>query len=688
MLDKDQDKIANHYGSNLLVLAGAGSGKTATVTHRGARLIKAGLDPRRAMMMTFTNKAAKEMRTRMIDIFTRERINQDIPNITTYHQFGYRLIKKYHQLLHFNHGMPTILSEGDAMSEWVNAYLKTEGLSQEMLKEIPAHKELPERLANIGLMLDNNNASIEAMQRYLLQEPDYAPYAESLLMACYNYMEFKYGQNVLDFNDMILLPIKLLKSYPNIQQSISNYLLDVVVDESQDNNNAQYELLKLLTDTGRVPTMMIGDADQSIYEWRGAKPDNLRLFLDEFNAQKFVLERNYRSNNDIVQGAQALVSNNVKRLEKHAYSEVTRKKEVSGASFNNKTLLSDSILYTRSEHVYDLGRQIAKSIKEFQNNGGDISEVAVLYRSQRMGFFMDKALRENGIPTVMIAGTGLMERKEALLALAALRLKANPFDRSAFKRIAQTIPGIGEKSIESVLEQSKEQKKSLLEGEFTGLKPNMANALIVIREMMSKLSSPEQILDWIKENMLGYLLKESETKVKMDIKLGKVPDEYGENQDLFESKVRSNYLNLLSTIETIKTAIENQINEKDYQDNVWEVLTDLSLDAPQSKKEATGVKLSTIHSFKGLEASEVHIAGFTDGLMPLRDKDGQIDNPEEERRLAYVAVTRAKDSLYIHHLKNYDQVTGGIGQQTNTMRESLYLKELVDGLSQEKEMRR
>lgn len=670
-LDDDQESVANHYGRNMLVLAGAGSGKTATVIERGARLVESGFDPRAILMMTFTNKAAKEMKERMIARFTEARIQQEIPNITTYHQFGFRMIKKYAHLLGMNEVMPTILSPTDAKNEWVNAFLEA-GFHKDRLKET-SMSDLPDIMSNAGVILESTDESIESAMAFFSEIGLYDD-AFPLIEALINYDEFKNSQNVLDFNDMILLPIKILRAYPDIANNISSFLKDVVIDESQDNNQSQYELLKLITGTGKVPTMMIGDGDQAIYEWRGAKPGNLKNFLNDFKASQTVLEMNYRSHSDIVTGAQALVGHNVNRIEKSAYSSANREDTINTDSFKRAKPLSSSIAYSQSQHIGDLGDELAKHLK---NSGKALADTAILYRSQRIGVLLEKALREHGIQTHMMAGTGLMDRKESLLALSALRLAANPFDRSAFKRLSTVIKGFGATSVDAVLEQAKDSRLSLISGEFKGLKKAQQMGLETIRGMVSELTSPEMILDWSKAHLSEQLIKEADTKIKTDIKSGKIPDDKTDEESL-TMKRYALYDGYMENIESIHSSIVRQIDEKDYQDNIWEVITDLSLDAPQGDGQLNeGVKLSTIHSFKGLEADEVHVVGFTDGIMPFKDKEDRIGNPEEERRLAYVAITRAKTSLYLHHLKNYDIITGGKGYYAESMDESPYLNEVL-----------
>ena len=686
-LDPDQLKVASHYGSNKVVLAGAGSGKTATIIERGVALVMSGLNPNKMLMLTFTNKAAKEMKERMISRYIDNKVQEDLPYITTYHTFGFRLIKKYAEKLGLDKdSIPSIMNEKEANSEWINACLDN-GFDKKDFKEIENLSSFPEILANEGVYFEDNEESKNKIKNVLLDNY-LSNHQENIMKALSQYTEYKHQQNLLDFNDMILLPIKLLTNNPDISQSISGFLGDVVVDESQDNNQAQYNLLKLITDTGKAPTMMIGDADQAIYEWRGAKPRNITNFINEFNAETIVLERNYRSNNDIVQGAQLLVANNVHRIKKEAYSERENFKTTTTSSFKNSRNLSNSMAYTKSANAITLAKQIGERLKEILNKGGDLTDVSILYRSQRMGYFMDRELTKLGIPTVMMTGTGLMDRKEIMMSLAALRLAANPHDRIAFKRLAELINGFGAKAVDAIASQAQEKRISIISGKFTGLTAKQESGLNQLRELISSLKQPQELFEWAKENLIDYLAKEAKTKVKQEIKSGKTElNEDADEDEQIDMKVGSIVSGYLSNIKVIQEAIEKQVEEKDYQDNVWEVITDLSLDAPHVKKEKNGVKLSTIHSFKGLESEEVHIAGMTNGIMPLRNSDGQISNEEEERRLAYVALTRGKERVFIHHVENYDPISGGTSYEAKRMHESIYIKEIIGNtLEQNREM--
>lgn len=683
LLDNDQNLIANHTGSNALVLAGAGSGKTATIIERCARLLESGYNPTKVIMLTFTNKAANEMSERLVSRLIEGRIydmNAHLPNITTFHQFGYGIIRKYSEECFRPEGNPNIMNPSESKSEWIKA-MEENGISKDVHKESRGYLQgLPGLIGDKGLsILDRND--LEGILDFI-NETDFSYLNKNLLHALVNYEQGKSSQNLLDFNDLIIIPIFLLKNNEEIRKSISSFLADITVDEAQDNNEAQYELLKLISDNGKVNTMMVGDDDQSIYEWRGAAPKNMKDFLELFDAKVFKLLKNYRSNADIVDGATNIVRNNKNRFEKNPYAIKVKESNSDDHSFETKKE-SDSIFFSESDDVVELGKKLAKHFLEKKARGESLEGSSILYRVNRIGFFIDKALTEVGIKTKMLTGTGLMERKEVLLAIAALRLVNNENDRLAFKRISSSVPGLGDRSVSQIIEQAKQKKVSVFDNSLEGLTTRQVDALNKIKESLNELREigPEHITDWSKKYILEWIMKESKAKIKQQERTGKISD----NED-HTDKIQGISEGAISNIAVIETQIRNALSSGRFDKNKWDVLIDLSLEPPTSKpktledaqKQKDLVILSTIHSYKGLEADEVHIAGFSDGIMPSRNEETrEIENPEEERRLAYVATTRAVDKLYLHHIKNFDFISGGVYKSAKTRKGiSPYILEL------------
>ncbi len=464
-LDAAQKEVSDHFGSNALVIAGAGSGKTATIIERSASLLRQGLPSDRLLMLTFTTKAAKEMSGRLVENLVELGGYQgELPLITNFHQFGYRLIRKYPDLCGREDENPTVLTEGEANGLWLKSLDQAGFAPEDYRKENKAIQELPELVANSGLIhLDHD---FETRVSILMEQSGIEAPLHKVLESLTLFDQEKANQNVLDFNDMITLPIMILVKYDAVRAKISGFLREVVVDEAQDNNESQYRLLKLITNIGKVNTMMVGDDDQSIYEWRGAAPNIMQRFLDEFSAKRYELKNNYRSCSVIVTAASMLIRNNRNRLDK---SPVSTKQPSSKKMVTDHfvyTQESESVFYSESDHAIALGESLASYIASEAEKGRPFSDFCILYRANRMGVFIEKSLVKRGIRTKVLTGVGLMDRVETRMAMSCLRLASNPFDSSAFKRYASTFTGFGEKTIEAVIAASKESRRPLIGGSF------------------------------------------------------------------------------------------------------------------------------------------------------------------------------------------------------------------------------
>jgi superfamily I DNA/RNA helicase len=673
-LDPRQRDVASHYGSNALVIAGAGSGKTATIIERSTSLLVQGLPSQTLLMLTFTTKAAKEMSDRMVANFVELGDYQgDLPLITNFHQFGYRLIRKYPKLCGRQDENPSVLAEGESSGLWLKALDDSGFEPDDYRNQNKSIQSVPELCANAGI-IDSDYDYLSQLGAILSSADIDAPIGK-VAEALEVFQNEKASQNVLDFNDMIILPIKMLSTNEKVRKSISGYLREVVVDEAQDNNECQYRLLKLITDTGRVNTMMVGDDDQSIYEWRGAAPNIMQRFIDEFSAVRYELQNNYRSCSDIVNAASKLIQNNRNRLEKTPISTKPPAPVVKKSEHFFYTQESDSVFYSESEHAVSLGESLAEYIVSEQQNGRPLSDFCVLYRANRMGVFIEKSLVKRGIRTKVLTGTGLMDRTEAKMAMACLRLASNPFDATAFKRYASTFPGVGKKTIEDLIDASKSLGIPLIGGTFKNLTAKQQSIMNQIHSSIGELNKmgPEAILKWSEEHLYAWVSDTCVKKIAQEVKKGDVED----NEEVTEKRKINLIEQQFSHIQIISEQIIYAQEKTTFPDK-WSVVSDLSLDAPNKRggQEKDAVILSSIHSFKGRQAPEVHIAGFTDGLMPKRDKDGKVINAEEERRLAYVALTRAETRVWMHHVCKFDFLSGGASDRTESKIQSSYLNEL------------
>lgn len=678
-LDEDQEQVASHRDGSALVVAGAGSGKTTTVIERTVRLLLEGCHPKKVMLMTFTNKAAKEMVERMISIFGEIGTYQgELPEITTFHQFGLKLIKKYFHLCHRQDDSPSILTESESRTEWMAA-MESQGIQKKMFKDKELRlMGLPGYISDFGLAALNteDEAKIKELCSAYVGDTELG---DKLLASMVMFAVEKANQNVLDFDDMIILPIYILKNNPNIADRLQRFLKYVTVDEAQDNNAAQYLFLKLVTGCGRVPTLMVGDDDQSIYEWRGAVPTNMQLFLKEFNAKTYFMVKNYRSNGDIVELATNMVRHNENRLEKKPYSVTSRDADIpmEAREFLYPKKESDNVYSTNHSGIHELAENLAAYLKyQRQLNPDYFDQVVFLYRTNQTGKLLDKAFNKMGIRTFLLNGTGLMNREESLIVMAALRLACNPKDRGAFKRIALILPGIGAKTVQTIIDASKENKRPLFGVHYPELSAKHQMAIKTVDEKIRPLrvEGPEHIFEWFKENCSDWLRAKTQKNIDSEKDQGKLAEEL-DNDDLIEKKS----IEYLENIEIIHERIVETI-EVNQLKNPWDCLAELSLDEPHDRrvKPKDAVTLATVHGYKGLEKEEVHVVGWSDGLMPKKNfQTGAIDNPEEERRLAYVALTRGIMRVFLHHLMKYDPYS----LYTNTSRamrleKSPYLDEL------------
>lgn len=647
-LDDDQEVIANHEDGHALVLAGAGSGKTTCIVERCFRRIKNGIPPQKILMMTFTNKAAKEMRERLEvklkDYYEGGQFT--MPTITTYHSFGHRLIQKYPEA-HLRQPGITIMSEGE-----IKAMLKT--LTEAVASKDAARRGIDayEMMRNEGL--DPTRPQDEKAIFNIMTTHDIYEQRE-VLSAWQAYEKEKQFQNIIDFGDLINLPIYALRNSPDLRHRLNDYLIDITIDESQDNNKSQYKMLKLLASPdGFQSVVMIGDDDQSIHRWRGAEPDNLQTFQDEYQPSLYLLENNYRSQPIIVDSATKVIRNNRKRMEKNprATLEQTSKGVVK------------LMEYPKGE---DMTRFLVKKIKDDLEKGVQPKDIAVLYRTNKMAHFLEEHFLVAGIPYSVKKGTEILDSTECKLMIAAARLAINERDQQAFLRLSDIIPGLGKKKVEDLFDSLKEgesifSKVDQLKGKA---KEETDKALGRIRLLSDK--GPKVLSSWMKQQAVkDWLEKKAETAVKQEFKEEINDGHFGEGDMKREKAARLQHYwrNIESVQKTINVRIDEMPAGSEPIDQWLEAL-DVVLRPPEDEYEPNKVTLCTAHSAKGLEWKIVHIAGFSDGLMPLtfeskNEGSDTVDDVDmtEERCLAYVAMTRAKEQLYLHHAKRMDLMNG------------------------------
>jgi superfamily I DNA/RNA helicase len=644
MLDPDQANVVAHENGPAAILAGAGSGKTRCTTERAARrLTAAGIPSEGLILLTFTNKAASEMRERL-----RARLPQGVPLpwIGTFHSFGNRILRSHGEHI----GVPrnaTLMDAEDA-DRMLDAFLAT------------AFPDKGRRIDAIGLHATLNahgldptlESDLPEIER-LCQENTFAGHTRRALMeALRRYEMEKRRAAVLDFSDLILLPIRLLRTNPALRERLRRRLKDVTVDEAQDTDGAQFRLLKLITPEDNT-VLLVGDDDQAIYEWRHARPDNMRDFIEEYGATIYRLERNYRSTPAIVTCGAALVRHNENRLEKNPYAVRTAPQ-------------SDRVRLVEYNDSDSMAEGIADRIASAIATGRSPASIAVLYRKNRLSRLVEIALLRRAIPYRIKAGTDLLSYADVRMLLAAGRLATNRRDVRALARLADLVPGLGAKGVGQMIAAGDDP---LLQ---TGrLASKAAQGVRQLAESLDRLrqEGPDKLLDWCQtmplfrtwmhERAKNHLKSSGRTLCPDEIKLALRPalGRMGAVQKAMSKRLES-LGNNASADERWATALEV-----------------IAAGTDEAESNDAKVTLCTVHASKGLEWSMVHLFGFSDGLMPMQREEA-VENLAEERRLAYVALTRAQNEIMLHHA---DRIDLGTGNGMEKMPVSRFLEEIRRG---------
>lgn len=604
--DKQREAVAAPQG-NYLVLAGAGSGKTRVLTHRIAWLLAVeGVSAGSIMAVTFTNKAAAEMRQR-IQTTLAQHSQAGIFGmwIGTFHSIAHRLLRSHYADV----GLPQdfqILDSEDQL-RLLKRLLKLHNYDEKMFPPKQAcwyinHKKdeglRPEQIDDM-----NDRQEREWIQIYRI------------------YQDMCDRAGLVDFAEILLRAYELLLKKPLILQNYQRRFSHILVDEFQDTNNIQYAWIHLLAGkTGKV--MIVGDDDQSIYGWRGAKVENIQKFLEDFSAQTIRLEQNYRSTGNILQSANQLISNNNNRLGKDLWTEGDQGDPVGiYAAFNEL----DEALF------------VSAQIKTWLEDGGKLEDCAVLYRSNSQSRVLEEALIRAQIPYRIYGGMRFFERQEIKDALAYLRLVNNRHDDAAFERVINTPPrGIGDRTLETLRQLTRERQITLWQATQVAVNDNKlsgrsATALQRFVELINSLAleTVEMPLfaqtDFIIKHSGLYAMYEQEKGEKGEVRI-------------------ENLAELVSaTREFIKPDEAEEMSE------LTAFLTHASLEAgeEQASPHQSCVQMMTLHSAKGLEFPRVFMVGVEEGIFPSFMSLEEPGRLEEERRLAYVGITRAKQKLTI-----------------------------------------
>ena len=628
-LNERQKEAAMCTEGPLLILAGAGSGKTATMTHRIAYLIEKGISPYKILAVTFTNKAAAEMRQRV------ERLTGVCPGmwILTFHSMGLRILRENYE------------AAGYEKNFVVYDTVDQKALLKNILKDLNVDpREYP--VNYIGAIISKEKEADRSPQEYLEEEGE--NFKSKIIYSVYReYQSRLRKNNAMDFDDLLRNTLHLLRDYPDILGEYQRRFLYIMVDEYQDTNHIQYEIIKMLAAASRN-LCVVGDDDQCIYQWRGADIRNILDFEKDFKEARVIkLEQNYRSCGNILSAAHSVIRNNKGRKAKKLWTEQEE---------------GHKIVYTRCDNDKEEASYVARQIQLMEGPYRSFDDFAVLYRTNAQSRLFEDALRRQMIPYQVLSGFSFYERKETKDMISYMRLVVNPKDDMAFLRIInEPKRGIGPKSIEKLKVLAEVQGKSMME---VISDPEVAAGLPAKAGV--SVMNMAQVIELCREER--YNLRISDIYDLLLVRTGYLKSL--EDQNTIEAEGRiENLMDFKSFIYDFEKEKEAQGEEATLEEFLEKVATDGDADKYQS--ESGKVTLMTLHSAKGLEFPVVFMPGMEDGLFPGHRAMDSEEKMEEERRLCYVGMTRAKERLFLTGAAY--RVIYGQGDYT---RESTFLREL------------
>lgn len=604
--DRQKEAVVNTDGP-MLILAGAGSGKTKVLTTKVAYLIEEkNIDPNNILAITFTNKAAKEMKER---IFKLEGNSAFYIQISTFHSFGLKILKENCELLGYEKNF-TILDSDDSLS-----------IIKKVMKElnIDANKYNPKAIKNV---ISNNKNEIIDPEKYSLYVN--TDFDEIALEVYRKYEKSLKINNAVDFDDLLILPLKLFNNNPGVLQKYQEKYKYVFIDEYQDTNEPQYILSKMISAKYKNITV-VGDADQAIFTWRGANYKNILNFEKDYKDAKVVLlEENYRSTKTILNAANNVIKNNKVRKEKNLW---TQNEEGS------------KITYYKAFDEKDESNYVVNEIKKLIEKGVNPKDICVLYRANAQSRTVEEAFLTSNISYNIVGSYAFYNRKEIKDLIAYLKLIYNNKDDVSLLRVINYPKrGIGNKAIENLAIKSNVLDKSLYEVIDSGKELEFKNMIEEIKKEESHLTLTE-LIDMVLDKSGMKKSLEDEKSIEADIRL--------ENLEEFKSIAKAMEINegIVSLEELLdKLALVSDVSE-------------------QKNDNEDKVTLMTMHAVKGLEYDYVFVVGVEEGLFPHSNSLESNDELEEERRLCYVAITRAKKKLYLINARSrilYGKVSSNV----------------------------
>jgi len=605
--DKQKEAVLYNDGP-LLIIAGAGAGKTKTLTSKIAYIIDEHLaTPYNILAITFTNKAAKEMRDRLYLLIGDEARKLQV---STFHSFGLKLLRENYELLGYDRNF-VIMDSDDSLT-----------VVKKIIKDLDYDPKVynPKAIRNKISSCKNELISAKAYERYAVS--DY----EQVIQKVYEKYEKKLQQNnSVDFDDLLILPIKLFREYQDVLEKYQNLYQYVLIDEYQDTNQAQYILTKMISEKNRRITC-VGDDSQSIYSFRGANYKNILNFENDYrDAKTILLEQNYRSTGNILDAANQVIKNNRDRKDKNLWT--------------NKGP-GEKIKYYRAYNERDEAQYVIRKIKELVNRNVEYKDIAVLYRTNAQSRVVEEEMLKENLPYRVIGSFYFYSRKEIKDLIAYLRLIHNSKDNVSLLRVINTPKrGIGLKTIENLTTKADTEGISIYDAIESGKELEFKKTIEKLKSVAEDLTLTE---------LIDKVLDASGMKKEL------------ESEQTLEAEVR------LENLEEFKS-ITKAFEEKEGLISLEDFLLEISLvsDVEEYKDDPNRISLMTVHSVKGLEFDHVFVIGMEEGLFPHMNSLMENVALEEERRLCYVAITRARDDLHL----------------VNARRRTLFGKEQVNPVS-------
>ena len=624
-INEQQSQAVLEPNGPILVLAGAGSGKTKVLTSRIANLVHSGVNPFEILAVTFTNKAAKEMSARLSGYLGEETVKRMW--VGTFHNIAGRILRRDLDKYQTKDGR-----------KWGNNYVIYDDTdTKTIIKNAIKKFNLDEKIYEVKLIksiISNAKNKLQDAYTFASSARDYK--TEKISEVYYEYEKQLAINNALDFDDMLMLCVNLLAENDLVRENYARRFKHILTDEFQDTNKAQYKLIRMLYNNEKAKTQgtslcAVGDVDQSIYSWRGADFKIILGFQKDYENTKLIkLEQNYRSTENILNAANAVIANNAERLDKNLYSQ-----KGSG----------EKILTYEAESDYEESLYIAKKIRQLYNSGTPYEDMAVLYRTNAQSRGIEEALMSNSLPYKIVGGLRFYERKEIKDIVAYLKLIYNTADNQSLKRIIN-VPkrGIGDTTVKKLAELADSKDLSIFEilqniDDYEEFSARHKAFLTGFRDIINNLIAKQNDMEL--SEFVSYVLEYSGYIAEL------------KNEDTVENQSRlenlQEFINVVREFELDEIPFEEEAEDLGALGNF---LTQVALvsDIDEVKDNEKSVTLMTLHAAKGLEFPVVFLSGLEEGMFPNARTIGQQESSvelEEERRLMYVGITRAKDLLHL-----------------------------------------